>query len=112
MRDPSAYFLGNACEHGGAVIFAYKNKMSISLGIALGSVVQIAFFVIPFTVLVAWSLNLPLSLDFHVFQTATLFVTTLLVAFVVQGGSSNWLQGILLFFSYLVIGAGYWVHKS
>ena len=45
---------GNACEHITAVIVARKNKMDLSLGVAVGSSIQIALFVIPFTVIVAW----------------------------------------------------------
>ena len=44
--------VGNAAEHAAAIIFAVKNKMELSLGIAVGSSVQIALFVTPFSVLV------------------------------------------------------------
>lgn len=45
---------GNACEHLAAVVMAAKNKMNLSLGIAIGSGLQISMFAIPFTVLVGW----------------------------------------------------------
>lgn len=45
---------GNACEHITAIIVAYKDKMDLALGVAVGSSIQIAVFVIPFVVIVAW----------------------------------------------------------
>jgi Ca2+/Na+ antiporter len=74
----------NVTEHAAAVVFAMKNKVDISLGIALGSSTQIAMFVLPLVVLVGWSLGLPLTLDFRVFATAVLFSSTLVVAYLLQ----------------------------
>jgi hypothetical protein len=76
--------VGNAAEHAAAIIFAAKNKMELSLGIAVGSATQIALFVVPLTVVIAWGIDTPLSLDFHPFETATLLVTVILVGFITQ----------------------------
>lgn len=76
--------VGNAAEHAAAIIFAAKNKMELSLGIAVGSATQIALFVVPLTVVIAWWADQPLSLDFHPFETATLLMTVLLVGFITQ----------------------------
>lgn len=46
--------------------------MDIALGIAVGSATQIALFVIPFCVIVGWMVGEPFTLDFHIFETATL----------------------------------------
>ena len=46
--------VGNAAEHAAAIIFAHKNKMELSLGIAVGSATQIALFVVPMCVVIAW----------------------------------------------------------
>jgi Ca2+:H+ antiporter len=43
--------VGNAAEHAGAVIFAFKNKLDISLGVALGSATQISLFVVSFIII-------------------------------------------------------------
>ncbi|KAG8051643.1 hypothetical protein GUJ93_ZPchr0001g29914 [Zizania palustris] len=56
--------VGNAAEHAGAIIFAVKNKLDITLGVALGSATQISMFVVPLSVLVAlhpagWDITLP-----------------------------------------------------
>jgi len=104
--------VGNAAEHASAIIFAYKNKMGLCLGIAIGSAAQISLFVIPFTVIVAWMMGQPLSLDFHVFETAVLFMTVVLVGFSIQNGESDWLKGALLVVAYILVSASFWVHKD
>jgi len=102
--------VGNAAEHAAAIIFAVKNKMELSLGIAVGSSVQIALFVVPMCILIAWCTDQPLSLDFHPFETGTLLLTVMLVAFLIQNGESNWLQGLMLVVAYCIVSAGFFVH--
>ena len=46
---------GNACEHITAVLVAYKNKMNLAIGVALGSSIQIAIFVLPVLVLIGYA---------------------------------------------------------
>jgi len=104
--------VGNAAEHAAAIIFAYKNRMDLCLGIAIGSASQISLFVIPFTVIVAWMMGQPLSLDFHVFETAVLFMTVVLVTFCIQSGDSDWLKGAMLIMAYILVSAAFWIHKD
>merc|ERR1719277_967900 len=56
--------VGNAAEHATAVTTAAKGKMNLSLGVAIGSSTQIALFVLPFSVVVGWICDVPMSLDF------------------------------------------------
>jgi len=104
--------VGNAAEHAAAIIFAVKNKMELSLGIAVGSAVQIALFVVPVLIILAWIEDIDLSLDFHIFETGCLLLTTILVGFMIQSGESNWLQGIILVIAYCAVSAGFFVHKD
>jgi len=104
--------VGNAAEHAAAIIFAYKNKMDLCLGIAVGSAAQISLFVIPFTVVIAWMMGQPLSLDFHVFETAVLFMTVVLVSFTLQNGDSDWLKGAMLVTAYVLVSASFWIHRD
>ncbi|KAJ4849002.1 Vacuolar cation/proton exchanger 2 [Turnera subulata] len=76
--------VGNAAEHAGAVMFAMKDKLDISLGVAIGSSTQIAMFAVPFLVVVGWIMGCPMDLNFQLFETATLFITVLVVAFMLQ----------------------------
>eukprot|EP00227_Mantoniella_beaufortii_P012769 CAMPEP_0197582066 /NCGR_PEP_ID=MMETSP1326-20131121/5391_1 /TAXON_ID=1155430 /ORGANISM="Genus nov. species nov., Strain RCC2288" /LENGTH=434 /DNA_ID=CAMNT_0043146083 /DNA_START=258 /DNA_END=1562 /DNA_ORIENTATION=- len=104
--------VGNAAEHASAVMFAMKNKMDISLGVAVGSATQIALLVIPFCVIVGWFMDQPMDLNMEVFETATLFTTVVTVAFVCQDGRSNWLKGLTLILAYLLLAASFFFHKD
>eukprot|EP00465_Bigelowiella_longifila_P003763 CAMPEP_0185257788 /NCGR_PEP_ID=MMETSP1359-20130426/6807_1 /TAXON_ID=552665 /ORGANISM="Bigelowiella longifila, Strain CCMP242" /LENGTH=222 /DNA_ID=CAMNT_0027843025 /DNA_START=68 /DNA_END=736 /DNA_ORIENTATION=+ len=104
--------VGNAAEHASAVIVAMKGKMELSLGIAFGSAVQIALFGVPVAVIVAWMMGKRLSLDFHVFETAVVLVSTLAVGFLVGDGESNYLKGAMLVVAYIIVSAAFFVHKD
>ncbi|KAG1358865.1 vacuolar cation/proton exchanger 3 [Cocos nucifera] len=76
--------VGNAAEHASAIMFAMKDKLDITLGVAIGSSTQISMFVIPFCVVVGWIMGKRMDLNFQLFETATLFITVLVVAFMLQ----------------------------
>jgi len=104
--------VGNAAEHAASIIFALKNKMDISLGIAVGSATQISLFVLPLCVVVGIILGQPMDLNFHIFETATLFITVIMVTMLLSNGESDWLKGILLLMAYLLISASFWLHAD
>ncbi|RVW46217.1 Vacuolar cation/proton exchanger 5 [Vitis vinifera] len=105
-----APIVGNAAEHASAIIFAMKDKLDISLGVAIGSSTQISMFGIPFCVVVGWIMGRPMDLNFQLFETATLFMTVIVVAFMLQEGTSNYFKGIMLIFCYLIVAASFFVH--
>ena len=83
--------VGNAAEHATAVTVACKDKMDLAIGVAVGSSMQIALLVIPFTVVLGWILgNGNMNLAFDGFQIAVLFVSVLLVNYLIQDGESHW----------------------
>ncbi|KAF3445151.1 hypothetical protein FNV43_RR14844 [Rhamnella rubrinervis] len=102
--------VGNAAEHAGAVMFAMKDKIDISLGVAIGSSTQISMFGVPFCVVVGWMIGCPMDLNFQLFETASLFMTVLVVAFMVQEGTSNYFKGLMLILCYVIVAASYFVH--
>eukprot|EP00442_Polarella_glacialis_P009911 CAMPEP_0115090796 /NCGR_PEP_ID=MMETSP0227-20121206/25674_1 /TAXON_ID=89957 /ORGANISM="Polarella glacialis, Strain CCMP 1383" /LENGTH=480 /DNA_ID=CAMNT_0002482073 /DNA_START=151 /DNA_END=1593 /DNA_ORIENTATION=+ len=104
--------VGNAAEHAASVTFAYRNKMEIALGSAVGSAVQISVFVIPLVVVYGWILDKPMTMNFHVFETAVMLLTTMSIGIVLMDGKSNWLKGALLLMAYLIIGAAFWAHAD
>jgi len=104
--------VGNAAEHASAVIFAIKNKMDISLGVAIGSSTQIALLVIPFCILLGWAMGQPLDLNLHVFETTTFILTVITVSFVVQDGQANWLKGLTLILAYCILAASFFFHRD
>jgi Ca2+:H+ antiporter len=98
---------GNAAEHFTAVTVAGKNKMDLSVGIAIGSSIQIALLVAPAMILVAWGFGLPLTLEFGIFETAATFMAILVANFIVQDGKSNWLEGAMLVATYAIIAIAF-----
>jgi Ca2+:H+ antiporter len=98
---------GNAAEHFTAVTVAGKDKMDLSIGIAIGSSIQIALLVAPAMILVAWGFGLPLTLEFGIFETAATFMAVLVANFIVQDGKSNWLEGAMLVATYAIIAIAF-----
>ena len=104
--------VGNAAEHASAIIFAMKNKLDLSMGVAIGSSTQIALMVLPTMVILGWVMDRPMSLNFHQFETATLLTTVIIVTFAIKNGNSNWLLGAILVGAYAIISAGFLVHNN
>ncbi|GER26671.1 vacuolar cation/proton exchanger [Striga asiatica] len=104
--------VGNAAEHAGAVIFAFKNKLDISLGVALGSATQIAMFVVPLSVIVSWIIGIDMGLDFNLLETSSLALSIIMTAFTLQDGESHYLKGLILLLSYVIIGACFFVFRT
>ncbi|URD92976.1 Vacuolar cation proton exchanger [Musa troglodytarum] len=102
--------VGNAAEHASAIMFAMKDKLDISLGVAIGSSTQISMFGIPFCVVVGWIMGQPMDLNFQLFETASLFIAVLVVAFMLQEGTSNYFKGLMLVLCYLIVAASFFVH--
>lgn len=95
--------VGNAAEHATAVTVAFKDKMDLSLGVALGSSTQIALFVVPFTVVAGWCIDVPMDLNFKPVATGILLLTVLIVCSLTQDGNSNWMEGVMLLAAYFLI---------
>ncbi|KAF9520832.1 hypothetical protein BS47DRAFT_1370311 [Hydnum rufescens UP504] len=88
--------VGNAAEHVTAVTVSVKDKLDLSIGVAVGSSIQIALFVIPLLVILGWIMGKPLTLLFDPFECIVLFLAVLTVAFIINDGRSNWLEGMIL----------------
>ncbi|KAL8293474.1 hypothetical protein RQP46_000175 [Phenoliferia psychrophenolica] len=104
--------VGNAAEHVTAVSVSVHDKIDLSMGVAVGSSIQIALFVIPFMVTLAWILGKPLSLLFDPFESITLFLSVLITNYTIQDGKSNWLEGFLLMMVYVIIAVSFWYYPS
>ncbi|CAD7059791.1 unnamed protein product [Tilletia caries] len=100
--------VGNAAEHVTAVVMAYKGKMEIAVGVAVGSSIQIAVGVIPALVIVGWAIGQPLTLYFHSFETVVLVASVILVNELIQDGKSNYLEGCALVGLYIVAALAFW----
>jgi Ca2+:H+ antiporter len=96
--------VGGAAESGSAIAMARKNKMDLSVGIALGSCIQIALFVAPLLVLASYVIAPePLNLAFNRAEIGSLFIAVLIGAMVCGDGQSNWYKGVQLITIYAII---------
>jgi Ca2+:H+ antiporter len=96
--------VGGAAESGSAIAMARKNKMDLTMGIALGSCIQIALFVAPALVLVSYAVAPhPLELSFGRAELGSLFLAVLIGAMVSGEGRSNWYKGVQLIMVYIII---------
>ncbi|KAG9793421.1 Vacuolar calcium ion transporter [Exophiala dermatitidis] len=101
--------VGNAAEHVTAVIVAWKNKMDLAIGVAIGSSLQIAIFVTPFLVILGWIMDRPMTLHFETFETVSFFLASLVVVLLIQDGKSNYLEGLLCLGMYIIIALAFYV---
>jgi len=104
--------VGNVAEHLVAVQVAIKNKMELSMSIALGSSLQIALFVAPALVFISLLFGEPLLLVFNSFELIALIGASLIAAFVAQDGESNWLEGAMLLAVYLMLAVAFFYLPS
>ena len=102
--------IGNAAEHATAVTVALKNKMDLSLNVAVGSSLQIALFVGPLLVIIGALMGQPMDLDFNNFELLSVVVAVLVANSISADGKSNWLEGTLLLATYAVIALSFYFH--
>lgn len=103
--------VGNAAEHATAVTVAIKDKMDLAIGVAVGSSMQISLLVIPLLVVIGWIMGKEnMTLSFDGFQVAVLFVSVLLVNYLIGDGKSHWLEGMLLMCLYIIIAICAWYY--
>jgi Ca2+:H+ antiporter len=96
--------IGNAAEHSSAVMMAMRNKMDLTLGIALGSSLQIALFVAPVLIFASYFLGKQMNLEFSIPEVVAVFASILIVQQICSDGESNWLEGLQLLSVYAILG--------
>ena len=98
--------VGNAAEHGGAVVVAYRGKIALAGEIALASAAQVAVFLIPAVALLSWLID-PLALSFRPIEIAALAGSVLFTAAVLFSGNSSRFRGFLLLAGYGVVATAF-----
>src|SRR4051812_2285109 len=97
--------VGNAAEHWVAIYFATRDKMDLSVNIAIGSSAQIALFAAPVLVLLSFFVgDFPMALVFNGFEIGALLLAVLIGTQVAQDGESTWFEGLQLLAVYVVLG--------
>jgi len=96
--------VGNAAEHSTAILMALKNKMDLSVGIAIGSSLQIALFVAPLLLFVSYLFGKPMNLEFSRPEVFAV-VASVYILFQISGdGETNWIEGVQLLSVYVILG--------
>jgi Ca2+:H+ antiporter len=94
--------VGNAAEHGGAIVVAYRGKIALAAEIALASAAQVAVFLIPAVALLSWLID-PLSLSLRPVEIGALAGSVVFTAIVLHDGRSSKARGVLLLLGYAVV---------
>jgi Ca2+:H+ antiporter len=101
--------IGNAAEHSTAILVAMKNRMDLSLGIAIGSSIQVALFVAPVLVLLSHVIApAPMDLLFTLPEVVGVALAVAIAGQVTGDGESNWLEGVLLLAVYLILAVAFY----
>lgn len=95
--------VGNAAEHSSAILMAMRNKMDLSIGIALGSSLQIALFVAPILVFASYLFGQPMNLEFTIPEVIAVVASIIIVEQIASDGESNWIEGVQLLAVYTIL---------
>jgi Ca2+:H+ antiporter len=98
--------VGNAAEHGGAVVVAHRGKIKLAAEIALASSAQVAVFLIPAVALLSWLIE-PLALSFRQIELAALGASVLFASLLLWGGQSSRGRGVALIGAYGAVALGF-----
>jgi Ca2+:H+ antiporter len=98
--------VGNAAEHGGAVVVAARGKIKLAAEIALASSAQVAVFLIPAVALLAWLIN-PLALSFRPVELVAVAASTVLAFALLFQGRSSRARGAILIGAYVAVAAAF-----
>jgi Ca2+:H+ antiporter len=95
--------VGNAAEHSSAILMAIRNKMDISIGIAVGSSLQIALFVAPLLIFASYLFGAPMNLEFTIPEVVAVVASIIIVEQISADGESNWVEGVQLLSVYAIL---------
>lgn len=101
--------LGNIGENISAIMSALKNKINLSLEIAIGSSIQMSLFAAPMLIIYGFFTAVPVTFIFTTFQIITALIAVGMSYFVFQDGKTYWLEGAILIAIYIMITLGYYV---
>ena len=95
--------VGNAAEHSTAIVMAVKNKMDLSVGIAIGSSLQVALFVAPVLVFLSYFMGRPMNLEFSMPEIFAVVASVYIIFQISGDGETNWIEGVQLLSVYLIL---------
>ncbi|MGE5656203.1 MAG: calcium/proton exchanger [Actinomycetota bacterium] len=102
--------VGGAAEYVTAVGVAIKNNMDLSVSVAMGSSLLVGLLVAPILVLVGQAIGQPMDLNFNPFEVVAVAIAVTIANLISLDGRSNWLEGVLLLATYIILGAAFYFH--
>jgi len=100
--------VGNAAEHSAAVLVALRNKMDLSINIAIGSSLQVALFVAPALVFLSYLIGPePMDLLFTRMEVVAIGVAVVIMEALAQDGETHWMEGVQLLAVYAILGVSF-----
>jgi Ca2+:H+ antiporter len=100
--------VGNAAEHGGAVVVAYRGNIKLAAEIALASSAQVAVFLIPAVALLSWLID-PLALSFRPVEIGAVGGSVLFASLLLVGGRSSRWRGVVLIAAYIAVAVAFFL---
>jgi Ca2+:H+ antiporter len=100
--------VGGAAEYVTAVGVAMKNNMDLSVSVAMGSSLLVALLMAPLLVLVGYAIGQPMNLSFNLFEVVAVAIAVIVANLISLDGRSNWLEGVLLLATYIILGAAFY----
>ncbi len=101
--------VGNAAEHGGAIVIASRGNTNLATEIAVTSSMQVALLVAPAVALISLLLSHNLTLSFRPVEIATMGGAAILGWFLIRRGRSSRMSGFVLTGAYVAAVAAYWL---
>jgi Ca2+:H+ antiporter len=95
--------IGSVAEYPTTCTAAWRNKMDLVIGLAIGNSMEIALFVTPFLVILGWVVQESMTFNFSDFEVMTFFVSVFVVVYVIQNGKSNYMVGIMCLGVYVAV---------
>lgn len=101
--------VGNAAEHSAAILLAMKNKIGAAVEIAVGSSLQIALFVAPVLIFTSFFFGNTMDIIFTTIELVAIGVAVFIAKSIIQDGSTNWYEGLLLIAVYAILGVSFFL---
>ncbi|WOD41230.1 calcium/proton exchanger [Nodosilinea sp. E11] len=102
--------VGGAAEYVTAVRVAMKDNMDLAVSISMGSSLLVALLVAPILVIIGYFIGQPMDLNFGLFEVIAVVIAVLFANLISLDGRSNWLEGVLLLSTFVILGASFFFH--
>ncbi len=102
--------VGGAAEYVTAVRVASKDNMDLAVSIAMGSSLLVALLVAPVLVIIGYFIGQPMDLNFGLFEVIAVVIAVSFANLISLDGRSNWLEGVLLLSTFVILGAAFFFH--